>query len=238
MNINVLQCPSPNHGPRPDGAAVDMLILHYTGMESASAALERLCDPVARVSAHYMIDEDGTLWQMVDEDRRAWHAGVAFWAGDTDINDRSIGIELVNPGHDRGYRAFPEIQMAVLVELARAIVKRHEIPAHRVLGHSDISPDRKQDPGELFDWPRLARAGIGLWPKDAAPTDADLEDRLGRAQTLLTRFGYRTGNGGELDDDTRHALVAFQRHFRPGRVDGQLDRECLAILDALIPLLP
>ena len=160
---NMIDRPSPNHGPRRDGAAIDMLILHYTGMTTAAAALDRLCDPKTEVSAHYLIDEDGTVWRLVPEDRRAWHAGRAYWAGETDINSRSIGIELVNPGHEHGYRVFPEPQMTALIALSQGILSRHPIPPHRILAHSDVAPDRKLDPGELFDWRRLAMAGIGLW---------------------------------------------------------------------------
>ncbi|MEX2202220.1 MAG: N-acetylmuramoyl-L-alanine amidase, partial [Dongiaceae bacterium] len=162
MTLPARPLPSPNHDAR--RGPVDILLLHYTGMVAAEAALKRLCDPVARVSAHYLIDEDGTLWQLVGEDRRAWHAGVSFWAGESDINARSIGIELQNPGHEFGYRAFPEPQMKTLIELAQGILQRHPIPASRVIGHSDVAPTRKEDPGELFDWQRLAAAGIGLWP--------------------------------------------------------------------------
>ena len=155
--------PSPNHDDR-GGAVVDMLVIHYTGMASADAALARLCDPVAKVSAHYTIDEDGTVYAMVPEARRAWHAGASCWAGARDINARSIGIELVNPGHEFGYRAFAPAQIAALITLCQGIVTRHAIPAWRVLGHSDVAPMRKDDPGELFPWETLAKAGIGLWP--------------------------------------------------------------------------
>lgn len=236
-DVKIMQCPSPNQEPRPDGAPIDLLILHYTGMETCSAALERLCDPEARVSAHYLIDEDGATWQLVAEDRRAWHAGVAHWAGASNINDRSIGVELVNPGHEFGYRPFPDPQMGVLESLARSIVERHGIPAHRVLGHSDVAPDRKQDPGELFDWARLAHAGVGLWPaagQSPGEPPADDEDMLVRVQAMLRRFGYQVGRSRtELDDETRLALEAFQRHFRPSKIDGLPDLECLALLRAL-----
>ena len=144
--------PSPNFGPRAPDKPIDILLIHYTGMESAEAALDRLCDPAAQVSAHYLIEEDGTIWSLVDEQHRAWHAGIAYWAGETDINSRSIGIELVNPGHELGYRPFPMPQMEALAGLAREILARHTIPNHRVLGHSDVAPERKCDPGELFDW--------------------------------------------------------------------------------------
>jgi N-acetylmuramoyl-L-alanine amidase len=212
--------PSPNHGPRP--GPVDMLVLHYTGMRSAEAALERLCSPEAAVSAHYLIAEDGAVWRHVDEARRAWHAGSAHWAGERDINSRSIGIELANPGHEFGYRRFPEAQMAALEALCRDVLARHPIPARHVLGHSDVAPQRKQDPGELFDWPRLARAGIGLWPAASmAPAPAS----LGEAQRLLAAIGYATPRSGTLDAATMQVIAAFQRHFRPSCCDGMLDAE-------------
>ena len=225
-----IECPSPNHGPRPDGIAVDILLLHYTGMKSGRAALDRLLDPEAKVSAHYMIDEDGTVYRLVDEARRAWHAGVSAWAGAGDVNGRSIGIELVNPGHEFGYRAFPEPQMAALVDLAKGVLQRHPIPAARVLGHSDVAPTRKEDPGELFDWPRLARAGIGLWPDKAKPRAAPIAE----VQALLARFGYDVPHSGALDDATKAVVIAFQRHFRPSRPDGNPDPETVGRLDALI----
>src|SRR5579859_4450701 len=179
-----VEMPSPNHDDR-GGAPIDMLVLHYTGMKTAKAALDRLCDPVAKVSAHYTIDEEGTVYAHVAEARRAWHAGAAYWAGATDINARSIGIELVNPGHEFGYRDFAEDQIAALTTLCHSILMRHPIPSWRVLGHSDVAPARKQDPGELFPWARLAKAGIGLWPLAAA---SDLNPLLG--PDALSRYGY------------------------------------------------
>lgn len=216
---NIVDHPSPNHGARAEGTEIDMLVLHYTGMKSAEAALARLCDPAAQVSAHYMIDGDGSVQRLVPEDRRAWHAGVAYWRGHNDVNSRSIGIELVNPGHDHGYCVFPEEQMVVLTELATAILARHPIPPRNVIGHSDIAPDRKTDPGELFDWQRLAAAGIGLWPGEG---DADIAD----IPEMLSLYGYDPGNEA--------ALAAFQRHFRPARIDGQPDAECARLLDGLL----
>jgi N-acetylmuramoyl-L-alanine amidase len=227
--MRVLDHPSPNHGPRPQGAAVDMLILHYTGMRSAAEAIERLCSPEAQVSAHYLVDEDGAVLRLVAEERRAWHAGVAFWAGQRDINGASIGIELVNPGHEFGYRPFPEPQMAALEALCREILARHPIPPRHVLGHSDVAPQRKADPGELFDWRRLARAGIGLWPETAAPAAAGVTE----AQRLLAAIGYETAESGVLDAETRAVVTAFQRHFRPARCDGALDGETLALIAAV-----
>ncbi|MBL4613774.1 MAG: N-acetylmuramoyl-L-alanine amidase, partial [Magnetovibrio sp.] len=162
---------SPNFDDRATGLPIDMLVLHYTGMQTCEAALERLCDKDAMVSAHYLIDEEGTVHRLVDEDKRAWHAGLAWWRGAMDVNGRSIGIELVNPGHEFGYRDFPDAQMTALEGLTSAIIKRHPIPPQNVVGHADTAPARKQDPGELFDWQRLAEFGVGLWIKDAKPVE-------------------------------------------------------------------
>jgi N-acetylmuramoyl-L-alanine amidase len=224
----VIECPSPNFDARPAGQAVDILLLHYTGMESAQAALARMCDETARVSAHYCIDEDGTVMRLVPEDKRAWHAGAASWAGDSGVNARSIGIEMVNPGHEFGYRDFPEAQIEVLIELCRGILSRHPIPPARVLGHSDVAPLRKQDPGERFDWARLAEAGIGLWPGAPEPGAAPGEDAL---KQRLAAFGY-----GYLEEDPAAVVRAFQRHFRPQAVTGTPDGETVARLDALLAL--
>jgi N-acetylmuramoyl-L-alanine amidase len=216
--LNLIQRPSPNHDDR-GGAAVDILVLHYTGMQTAEAALEKLCDPAARVSAHYTVDEDGTVYAHVPEDRRAWHAGLSHWAGATDINARSIGIEIVNPGHEFGYRPFPEMQIAALIPLCQAILARHPIPAARVLGHSDVAPARKEDPGELFPWKRLAENAVGLWPEK-------IESSLG--PEALSRFGYDPA--APLDK----VITAFQRHFRPQRLDGQWDRSCAGLLTDIL----
>ncbi|MGE3935303.1 MAG: N-acetylmuramoyl-L-alanine amidase [Rhodospirillaceae bacterium] len=226
----IVDRPSPNHGPRPTGRTVDMLILHYTGMPTAAAALDRLCDAAAQVSAHYLIDEDGTAYRLVDEARRAWHAGVSCWQGATDINDRSIGIELVNPGHEWGYRPFPEPQMQALIALCRGILARHPIPPVRVLGHSDVAPARKDDPGELFDWRRLAAAGIGVWPAAAAGAGTAT---VAAMQALLGRIGYCVPDHGAADAATVAAVRAFQRHFRPERCDGIIDAETAALAAAL-----
>lgn len=217
----MIERPSPNHGPRPPDTPVDMLVLHYTGMRDAEAALARLTDPAAAVSAHYLIAEDGTVVRLVPEDRRAWHAGVASWRGATDVNGRSLGIELVNPGHEHGYRAFPGPQMAALAELAATILDRHPIPARNVVGHSDVAPDRKEDPGELFDWAGLAEAGVGLWPK-RLPVSASVET----IPQMLSQYGY--------DLDRPGVMAAFQRHFRPRLIDGATDEECARILAALL----
>ena len=200
-----------------------MLVIHYTGMRTGATALKWLCDPAAEVSAHYLIEEDGRLFRLVDEAERAWHAGAGLWRGDSNINDRSIGIELVNPGHEYGYRPFPAAQMAALIGLARDILARHPLPAQNVVGHSDVAPMRKQDPGELFDWRALAAAGIGAWP------DAPGDGEAGDVGALLTEIGYDT-------NDLELALVAFQRRYLPARVDGQLDADVLNQLAAVAAL--
>jgi len=210
--------PSPNHNDR-GGAPVDMLVLHYTGMQSGAVAIDRLCNTAAGVSAHYTIDEDGTVYAHVAEARRAWHAGVSHWAGVDNVNSRSIGIELVNPGHEYGYREFPEDQIASLVTLCHGILLRHPIPSARVLGHSDVAPARKDDPGELFPWARLAEAGIGLWP-DTVQSDLGAE--------ALTRYGY------DPKASQDKVITAFQRHFRPAKLDGQWDGECAGLLAGLL----
>ena len=214
----MIERPSPNHDDR-GGAPIDMLVLHYTGMTSGAAALERLCDVEAKVSAHYTIDEDGTVYRHVPEDRRAWHAGVSHWAGVSNVNARSIGIELVNPGHEYGYRAFPDVQVAALVRLSQGIVMRHPVATSQVLAHSDVAPARKEDPGELFPWEKLAAAGIGLWPQGSA-------GEVGPEG--LVRYGY------DPDAPQDKVITAFQRHFRPTRLDGKWDAECAALLASLI----
>lgn len=220
MSAAPIERPSPNFDDRAPGTPIDMLVLHYTGMANADTALDRLCNPAAKVSAHYVIDESGAVYRLVPEERRAWHAGVASWRGHRDLNGRSIGIELVNPGHEYGYRDFPAAQMEALAELALAIVSRHPIPGRNVVGHSDIAPDRKLDPGERLDWRRLAERGIGLWP--AKPRPIKEADLLG----ILAEYGY--------DAATRQVIAAFQRHFRPRRIDGKADAETRALLGGLI----
>jgi N-acetylmuramoyl-L-alanine amidase len=218
--------PSPNHDARPAGAVVDTLVLHYTGMATAEEALARLGDAAAKVSAHYLIEESGAVTALVAEDRRAWHAGQSSWRGRPDVNSRSIGIELVNPGHAFGYRPFPPGQMAALLDLGQAILARHPIPPRNVVGHADIAPARKEDPGELFDWRLLAAHGIGLWPD---PTIAPV---AGPAEDLLRRWGYAVPDLASVEQ----ALVAFQRHFRPARCDGGADAETLALLGRLLAM--
>ena len=228
----ILDRPSPNHDER--GVPVDMLILHYTGMRSAQDAIDRLRDPEAQVSAHYVVDEDGTIFALVPEDRRAWHAGISFWRGHTALNARSIGIEIVNPGHEWGYRDFPVLQMAAVCDLSLGILARHAIPARNVIGHSDVAPDRKQDPGERFGWEDLARNGVGLWPKGIPDlgTGAAVRDAasLRDVRLALTEIGYDVVPEGPLDPALSLVLRAFQRHWRPEAVTGQADAGTLARL--------
>lgn len=232
--------PSPNHNERRGGAVPDMLLLHYTGMPDAQQALDWLCDPTSKVSCHYFIFEDGRIVQLVAEARRAWHAGVAAWAGERDINSRSIGFEIANPGHDGGYPDFPEEQMRAVEALCRDVVARRSIAPERVLAHSDVAPSRKLDPGEKFDWARLARAGVGLCvepapirtgeelgPGDAGPAVAAL-------QRDLARLGYALTISAIFDEATLDVVTAFQRHFRQARIDGRADLSTRETLEALI----
>ena len=249
--MRILARPSPNYNDRAPGG-VSMLVLHYTGMDTCAAALDRLCDARAKVSAHYLIDEDGQVYRLVAEEQRAWHAGVSFWAGERDVNSRSIGIELVNPGHEFGYHAFPQPQMQALSELSLQILSRHPIPPRHVLGHSDIAPGRKSDPGELFDWAWLAGQGVGLWPllppppgyAEAKPLRLRPGERgegrggglaeIMQLQQDLARFGYNIPQTGIYGVQTRAVITAFQRHFRPAKVDGVADAELAAVLQALL----
>ena len=215
--------PSPNFDER--ALPVSMIVLHYTGMESAAAAADRLCDPAAKVSCHYLVDEDGSVLEMVPEDKRAWHAGRSHWRGVTDCNSASIGIEIVNPGHEFGYRPFPEAQVDAVVRLVHEIKDRHQVTRGNVVGHSDIAPARKRDPGELFPWHRLAKLRLAL-PR---PTRNLMDPRWSEAGFLLAleRFGYDV-------TDPMAAIMAFQRRFRPELVDGEVDAECRMILLALL----
>ncbi|MEW6017460.1 MAG: N-acetylmuramoyl-L-alanine amidase [Pseudomonadota bacterium] len=235
--MDIIPAPSPNHNERV--FPPDILVLHYTGMETGQGALDRLRDPEAKVSSHYLVEEDGRIFSLVAEERRAWHAGVSFWKGETDINGRSIGIEIVNPGHEWGYRPFPQAQMAAVTALIGDIRTRWMIPDARILGHSDVAPSRKIDPGELFDWKGLAQAGHGLWVEpDAAPGAPLAEGAEGAGvfalQAGLTRLGYDCAPSGQFDVATTTIVSAFQRHWRPQRVDGVADGETRARLIALL----
>ena len=226
---------APNVEPRRNGRAVDMLLLHYTGMASAHAARDLLCSAQSGVSCHYLVDEDGAITQMVSEDLRAWHAGVSCWKGETDTNSRSIGIEIQNPGHALGYRDFPGRQMRAVIALCRDILSRHAIPPAHVLAHSDVAPGRKIDPGERFDWAFLHREGIGHWVPPAQPDTAPLSaDELRQFQRLLKAYGYAIGETGEWDEATRKVTDAFQRHFRPALVSGVPDRSALRTAERLV----
>ena len=216
--------PSPNVGPRIGGPEIDMLILHYTGMQSAQEALSKLCDPTAKVSAHYFICENGTIYQLAEEKVRAWHAGVSYWSGETDINSRSIGIELQNPGHEFNYHAFADEQMEPLTDLCIDILRRHPIPPERVLGHSDVAPARKKDPGELFDWHHLAKNKIGRIPRILSPPPTF---NATWARERLNQIGY------DPEAEFRVILTAFQRHFRQNKIDGRLDQETAACIRSL-----
>jgi N-acetylmuramoyl-L-alanine amidase len=232
---------SPNHGERRGAGKPDMLLLHYTGMRDSKLALDHLCSPLSEVSAHYVVMEDGHIVQCVPEARRAWHAGQAIWAGETDINSCSIGIEIANPGHEYGYPDFPRRQVAATIALCRSIMTRHRIPADRVLAHSDVAPARKQDPGEKFPWRLLHDSGIGLWVKPS-PIGASgrifvLGDRDPEVETLqmsLRSLGYGLDKSGSYDSETMAVVAAFQRHYRPAKVDGIADVSTVGTLRALL----
>ena len=232
--------PSPNHGERQNGVRPDMILLHYTGMYDPSAALDRLCTAGSEVSAHYLVLEDGHVVQMVPEARRAWHAGVSSWAGETDINSRSIGIEIANPGHDYGYPEFPKRQIAALTALCRGIQTRNTIRPERVLAHSDVAPSRKNDPGEKFPWRTLWDSGVGHWVAPASITEgkklalSDRGEAVSALQESLSQYGYGIALNGSYDSSTHDVVKAFQRHFRPERVDGIADESTLATLRDLL----
>jgi N-acetylmuramoyl-L-alanine amidase len=235
---------SPNHGDRRNGRRPDMLLFHYTGMPRAEEALAWLCDPASGVSSHYFVFEDGRVAQLVPEARRAWHAGAASWGGDHDINSCSIGVEIANPGHDGGLPPFPEAQIGGVIALAQDIVARRSIPPERVLAHSDVAPGRKQDPGERFPWAELHRAGVGHWVEPAPIRDGRSLARGERSapveatQAMLAQYGYGVPQSGVFDDATEAVVAAFQRHFRPERVDGVADPSTLATLRDLLAARP
>jgi N-acetylmuramoyl-L-alanine amidase len=223
LTVDFIDTPSPNFDAR--ALPVSMVVLHYTGMIDGASAIARLADPEAKVSAHYVVAEDGQVVRMVDEAHRAWHAGRSWWRGTSDINSASIGIEIVNPGHEFGYRPFPEAQIDAVIELLAGIMERHSITRGNVVGHSDVAPARKEDPGELFPWYRLARLRLAL-PR---PTKNLMDPHWSDAGFLLAleRFGYDVADGVA-------AIRAFQRRFRPEMIDGIIDGECRAILLGLL----
>ena len=237
--------PSPNFDERVGGPP-DLILLHYTGMQTGAAALERLTSAESKVSSHYVVFEDGRIVQCVAEDKRAWHAGVSHWGGETDINSRSIGIEVVNPGHEFGYQNFPLRQIAAVISLCKSIIaRRGPIRPERVLAHSDVAPARKQDPGEKFPWELLSKSGVGHWVR-AAPlhlagltlNPGDQGEAVARLQRTLRDYGYGIGETGRYDDATRQVVTAFQRHFRPARVDGIADPSSFMTLRALVETRP
>ncbi|HEX8421746.1 MAG TPA: N-acetylmuramoyl-L-alanine amidase [Sphingomonas sp.] len=221
--MTIIDTPSPNFDERT--LPISMIVLHYTGMQDSASAIARLCDADAKVSSHYVVDEDGTVLRLVPEDKRAWHAGRSHWRGTTDINSASVGIEIVNPGHEFGYRSFAEPQIDAVIRLVAAIKDRHAITRGNVVGHSDIAPTRKRDPGELFPWSKLAKLRLAL-PR---PT-RNLMDPMwteGGFLLALERFGYEV-------IEPMAAIMAFQRRFRPELIDGEVDAECRMILLALL----
>ena len=222
--------PSPRHETRRGRGVVDTLVLHYTGLPTLEDALAHLTGPQGEVSCHYVVDVDGRVLQLVPESLRAWHAGVSAWAGETDINSCSIGVEIVNCGHDAGYPDFPEMQIAATIALCRDIVERHRLRPDRVLGHSDVAPQRKRDPGEKFPWQALALGGVGLWVPPAPILDdvpalarGARNPPVGALKALLAFYGYELAVDDQFDDATEAVVTAFQRHFRPARVDGVAD---------------
>jgi len=241
--IQVQHKPSPNYNERPEGSEIDTVVLHYTGMQSAAAALERMCDPKAEVSAHYMIDESGAVFELVHPDLRAWHAGVSVWQGRENLNHTSIGIELVNPGHEFGYKVFPDQQIVSLLKLLDFLSQSYAIPTSRYIGHSDIAPLRKQDPGELFPWKHLAEHGFGVFPAkdhsnqqlvlDSALTDADLKI----LNKQLGIIGYDGFDRDAFGAQTAQVLRAFQAHWRPEGVHGNLDEGTLSAIQEVAQLI-
>jgi N-acetylmuramoyl-L-alanine amidase len=232
--------PSPNHGERKDGMLPSILVLHYTGMIDGPAALKQLCNPLAQVSSHYFVFEDGRILQLVPEERRAWHAGAGSWQGEKDMNSASIGIEIVNPGHDHGYPPFPDQQMQAVAQLCKDIVLRWNIRPDRVIAHSDMAPKRKRDPGELFPWRQLSDAGVGLWVEPHRISSGRFFQRgeegapIEALQAMLALFGYDLPVTGVFDEMTEFVVIAFQRHYRPSQVDGIADRSTIETLRALI----
>lgn len=239
MTLSFIEAPSPNFDART--APPDTLVLHYTGMKSGPEALDRLRDPVAKVSSHYMVEEDGRIFRLVPEERRAWHAGVSYWKGERNLNGASIGVEIVNPGHEWGYRPFPDAQIAAVIALVGDIRSRWMIGDDRIVGHSDIAPERKDDPGELFPWKRIAEAGHGLWVEAPAAPGMPLAEGEESAavfalQAGFTRLGYDLPPTGKFDAATKAVVTAFQRHWRQDKVDGIADGATRAQLIALLRL--
>jgi N-acetylmuramoyl-L-alanine amidase len=251
-DLRFIDRPSPNFDTRT--RAIDLVVLHYTGMQDGETALARLTDPapvagkfpgpwqsdsvaadapLSRVSTHYVVGDDGAIYRVVDEANRAWHAGVSSWRGEGDVNSSAIGIEIVNGGHDFGLPDFPDAQIEAVIALVRDILARRGLAPACVVAHSDIAPDRKLDPGEKFPWRRLAEAGVSVWPKSAAWV-ASTDDKIGTVQQQLAAFGYGVEASGAMDTQTKAALMAFQRRFRPHQIDGAADDETRAMLAGLL----
>lgn len=232
--------PSPNQGERRGFARPDMLILHYTGMPNAAAAVALLRNPASEVSCHYVVEDSGRILQLVPESRRAWHAGVSCWRGERDINSASIGVEICNPGHDGGLPDFPNRQIESVIALCRDVASRFAIRPERILAHSDVAPGRKRDPGENFPWGRLAQAGVGHLAEAAAPDSKPIYARAQEGapvrglQSLLSLYGYELELSGVYDSRTEVVVAAFQRHFRPARVDGMADAGTVGVLRRLL----
>ena len=236
--------PSPNVEPRKNALTPSILLLHYTGMDTSEKACHWLCAPESKVSCHYLVDEQGGIVQMVDEDLRAWHAGESFWRGAEDVNSMSIGVEIQNTGHFGRYEAFPEEQMSAVMSLCKDIIARHGIRPERVLAHSDVAPFRKIDPGEKFDWGLLYRNGIGHWVEPTEVSEGetlevgDTGEKVSALQNMLRLYGYGVQVTGVFDAATREVVSAFQRHFRPAKVDGVADKSTVETLFRLTAALP
>lgn len=242
MILKVKDLPSPNFSQRPPEMEVDVLVLHYTGMRTGREALSRLCDAKTQVSSHYVVEEDGQIFRLVPEDKQAWHAGISCWNGKAALNENSIGIEIVNPGHEYGYRPFPQVQMDAVLELTKNITSRYNIAPHNVVGHSDIAPMRKQDPGELFDWKYLARHGVGLWVdvgqvRHASKLVASLGDEslnVATIQKMLLCYGYHIRVDGLYGEKTESVIRAFKRHHIQDDLGSFWDNRSQATLEALL----
>ncbi len=242
MTLRMVEAPSPNFNERLH--PLDMLVLHYTGMKDGPSALARMRDPASQVSAHYMVEEDGTVLALVAEDKRAWQAGRSWWRGEDDLNSRSIGIEIVNGGHEFGLPPYPDVQIDAVIDLCRGILSRWPIPQNRIVAHSDIAPERKEDPGERFPWRRLAEAGVGLWPaidrneQEAAVglRPGDRGEQVISLQRKLMTIGYHLALSGRFDDATEAVVRAFQRRWRAASVTGQGDPETVLRIEAVAKL--
>lgn len=239
--MQITKTPSSNHDERPNGSIIDTIVLHYTDMASASEAIERLRDPIAKVSAHYLIDETGLIYNLVAEDKRAWHAGESYWAGRPKVNDFSIGIEIANPGHSLGYIPFPAAQMQAVIMLCKDLCLRYPVKPANIVGHSDIAPTRKMDPGELFDWRLLADHGIGIFPDIAEMENnpvilksGDAGNKVSELQSKLSKYGYLVHMTSTFDDYMVQLVKAFKRHFHQDIIDGVWDQKSDYILDQIL----